>query len=61
MVLVEVSSLPSLNHFTSALASETSQLRVAFWERVAFTSFWTDSLLEKVAGASVEKMIYYAK
>ncbi|TNN55401.1 hypothetical protein EYF80_034413 [Liparis tanakae] len=38
-------------HFT-LLLHETSQLRVAFWEQVAFTSFWTDSLLENADLAS---------
>lgn len=46
-VLVEVSGLPSLYHLTSVFESETSQLKVAFWEIVAFTSFWMESLLEK--------------
>lgn len=54
MSLVEVRSLPSLYHFTSVFESETSQLTVAFWERVAFTSFWTDSLLKKADRASDE-------
>lgn len=53
--LLEVSSLPSLYHFTSVLESDTSQLRVAFWEREAFTSLCTDSLAEKPAGALGEK------
>lgn len=54
--LLKLSSLPSLYHFTSVLLSTTSQLRMAFWERVALTSLWTDSLLRKadLAQTSVE-------
>lgn len=48
-VLVDERSLPSLYHLTSVFKSETSQLKVAFWETVTFTSFWTESLLEKTA------------
>lgn len=54
--LLEVRSLPSLYHFTCVFESETSQLRVAFWERDTLTSFWTDSLLEKPTEASAEKI-----
>lgn len=45
--LLGFTCLPSLYHFTSVLSSTTSQLKVAFWERVAFTSLWIDSLLRK--------------
>lgn len=41
--LEEISSLPSLYHFTSVASSATSQLRVALSVRTAFTSFWTCS------------------
>lgn len=55
MVLLDISCFPSLNHFTSVLLSDTLQLRVSFWESVAFTSLWTDSLLENTARAWVSE------
>lgn len=45
--LLKLSSLPSLYHFTSVLLSTTSQLSLAFWERVISTFVLTDSLLRK--------------